>query len=299
VTVEGNLFYSDQTVEIRWGSATGPLLATATGSNFSTKVTIPSAPPGFGYIVATGSDPAGQVTSRAARDFEVLPPPRLSLRSQSGLADSPVIVDGSDFAEGPVKLHWGSEKGPLLGTATGPAFSTDIKIPQTSPGAYAVHAVGYDKEGHVVGRDSSPFEVTVASTQPPPPSPWPSPSLDAEGPALFSSALTDANRTRTVSRTGRFRLFCGRFEEFGVTGTCTATSFRAVTAKEGGRLLRLGTRSFRVEPGRPALVRFRLSKTNLRMLKAARRIRMRGSVLARDALGNTTQRTFRFTLQAP
>ncbi len=74
------------------------------------------------------------------------------------------------------------------------------------------------------------------------------------------------------------------------------TSSPAETAK---RFLRLGPRPFRAEPGRPTFASFRLSKANLRMLEAARRIRMRGSVLARDALGNTTRRTFHFTLRAP
>lgn len=301
MTVEGNQFYPDGRVEIRWSSAEGPLLAVASGPSFSTKATIPEAPPGVSYVVATGFGPEGQVTGRSAAAFEVLPSPQLSLRSQSGLAGRPVTVDGSDFAaEGPVELHWDSEAGPLLGTATGPTFSTEITIPEASPGGYAVHAVGYDEEGNPVGRDSSRFEVTVAPAQPPPKAwpPSPSPLLDSAGPTLVGDALRNANRRRTISREGRFRLFCGSFEELGVTGTCSAMSSRAGTAKERGRFLRLGARPFRAEPGRPVFARFRLSKTNLRMLEDARRIRMRGSVLARDAVGNTTRRTFRFELRA-
>jgi len=82
-----------------------------------------------------------------------------------------------------------------------------------------------------------------------------------------------------------------------VTGRCGATNSR--TRVSGARFRRLRAKPFRARPGVPAFVRLRLSKSNRRILRAAKRIRLRGSVVAHDALGNTTSAPFRFTLRAP
>jgi hypothetical protein len=140
---------------------------------------------------------------------------------------------------------------------------------------------------------------------PPPLPPGPAPpspvagAADTAGPAI-AGALTRVNGAVRVSRNGRFRLFCGRYSE-AVTGLCGGRSARPVGAaqRRRKRILRLGTRSFTAAPGRRALVRFRLSRVNLKRLKAAGRIRMRGRVVARDAFGNDTTDRFRFTLVAP
>ena len=47
------------------------------------------------------------------------------------------------------------------------------------------------------------------------------------------------------------------------------------------------------------MVRFRLSRASLTRLKAAKRVRMRGVVVVRDAVGNATTARFGFTLKAP
>jgi hypothetical protein len=47
------------------------------------------------------------------------------------------------------------------------------------------------------------------------------------------------------------------------------------------------------------MVRFRLSRASLTRVKAAKRVRMRGAVIVRDAVGNATTARFRFTLKAP
>ena len=52
VTAKASGFSAGSTVEIRWGSKTGPLLATGTGASFSTPITIPAAPPGVHYVSA-------------------------------------------------------------------------------------------------------------------------------------------------------------------------------------------------------------------------------------------------------
>jgi hypothetical protein len=118
-------------------------------------------------------------------------------------------------------------------------------------------------------------------------------------PGLSGRALTLANGVIRVSRRGRFRLFCGRYAE-PVTGRCGGRSVGRVGAAQGAaRLLLLGRRSFTAQTGQRAVIRFRLSRRNLRALKKAKRIRMRGSVTARDVLGNATSVSFRFTLRAP
>jgi hypothetical protein len=58
-------------------------------------------------------------------------------------------------------------------------------------------------------------------------------------------------------------------------------------------------RSFRARAGARVVVRFRLSRTTLKRLSAARKVRMNGVVVARDARGNATTARFGFTLKAP
>ena len=106
-------------------------------------------------------------------------------------------------------------------------------------------------------------------------SPAPRP-VDASGPALSAQQLNRANRRVRVSRRGRFRLFCGRYTE-PVTGTCR-------------------TKRFAAPAGRRVMVRFRLSRPALRKLARRGRLRLHGTVVARDLTGNATRVRFGFTL---
>lgn len=73
-TVTGKSF-REGTVEIRWNSMTGPIIARPTGPNFATQVPIPAdAQSGVHYIVAI-SRLDGQVAGSASRPFEVTEPP--------------------------------------------------------------------------------------------------------------------------------------------------------------------------------------------------------------------------------
>ena len=131
-------------------------------------------------------------------------------------------------------------------------------------------------------------------------------AVDTTGPAIRARALSRANGTIRVSPTGRFQLFCGRYSE-PVTGSCTARSTRPIgtTSLAGGRgvsprrMLRLPAKPFSAPAGRRVRLRFRLSSRDLVALTAARRIRMRGTLIARDRPGNRTTVSFRFTLRAP
>ena len=69
VTVTGQ--YMTPVVEIRWGSQTGPLLASVAGPSFSTRVRIPQASPGLYYIMAIGRDSDGSIAGKASSAFEV------------------------------------------------------------------------------------------------------------------------------------------------------------------------------------------------------------------------------------
>jgi len=305
VTVEGSNFVRDRPVEIRWSTGEGspaewPLLATARGPDFSSEVTIPNAPPGNYYLVALARDDAGDVVGQAVASFRVKPAPGIDLQPASGRAGTQALVEGRSFEpDGRVEIRWSSATGPLLATASGPAFSAEVTVPDVSPGPYTVLALGYDNQGNPASRAASAFQV---AEPPPPPPPLVDfagpPFVDFAGPPLFSSALTRGNGTRTVSRRGYFRLFCGRFEEAGVTGRCGAGSSQAVRVR-GARFRRIGAKPFRAQPGVPAYIRLRLSRSNRRILRAAKTIRMRGSVVARDAAGNTTKAPFRFMLRAP
>jgi Tol biopolymer transport system component len=127
----------------------------------------------------------------------------------------------------------------------------------------------------------------------------PGPGADTKGPALSGRSLTRGNGVIRVSRRGRFSLFCGRYAE-PVTGRCGGRSIRRVVAAQRSRRpLLLGRRSFTAQAGKRTVVRFRLSRRQLRALKREGRIRMRGSATARDALGNATTVSFRFALRAP
>jgi hypothetical protein len=105
-----------------------------------------------------------------------------------------------------------------------------------------------------------------------------------------------------VSRKGVVSLFCGSYAESGVTGECGAKSTRRLRVPKAARsaVLKLRAKTFQASAGKPVKVKFRLSRTSMRMLKKAKKVRMVGTVSARDAKGNPSPAVpFRFTLKAP
>ena len=222
----------------------------------------------------------------------------ISVNPTFGVAGSQATVTGADFPPGDPRITWNSPDGPVLAHPQGPDFTVRITIPNVPPGVYMIVA-----GGNMSVSTARPFEVVA-----PPPGPAPKfsprqllPPPDTFGPTVFGAALTAANGTRRVSRNGEVTLVCGRFMESGVTGQCGARSANRLRAKTSGRrvMLRLRAKRFRADPGRPVRRRFRLTKSSLKLLKAARKVRMRGSVKATDALGNSTTTAFRFALKAP
>lgn len=58
-------------VEVRWNALDGPLLASAVGPNFETKVKIPEAPSGLYLLVVIGRLEDGSVNGKATTPFDV------------------------------------------------------------------------------------------------------------------------------------------------------------------------------------------------------------------------------------
>jgi Tol biopolymer transport system component len=184
------------------------------------------------------------------------------------------------------------------GTSISPAISGDGRFVAFDSDADNLSTEDNDAFFNVFARDLAGMPPEAL------PAPGPDASgaaapVDTAGPALSARALTRANRTIRVGRDGRFRLFCGRFAE-PVTGRCGgASKRRAGVGKPRARLLDLGMRAFRARAGARVLVRFRLSRARLKRLRAARKVRMNGIVVARDARGNAATARFVFTLKAP
>jgi Tol biopolymer transport system component len=183
------------------------------------------------------------------------------------------------------------------GTSANPAISGDGRLAAFDSDADNLSTEDNDAFFNVFARDLSdalprPFPASG------PAAPGPAAPIDSVGPAVSARALTRANGTISVGRDGRFRLFCGRFAE-PVRGRCGGASARRVGAKKRTRLLQLGMRAFRARAGARVIIRFRLSRTSLKRLKAARKVKMNGTVVARDARGNATTVRFGFTLKAP
>lgn len=120
-----------------------------------------------------------------------------------------VSLQGSNFAFGaPVEVRWGSPDGPLLATAVGGDFVTQITIPDVAPGLYSIDAT--DNTGPVAfisatftvtalvaqrnpappGSGSAPPQTGLRQAAPPPPAPPPGGPAAASGSPARASAGT-------------------------------------------------------------------------------------------------------------
>jgi hypothetical protein len=73
--------------------------------------------------------------------------------SQGRPGDS-ATVSGAQFRDGLVSLHWDSTGGPVIGSGTGPSFSTTVTTPAASPGGHYIVAI---QDGG--GTDTAPYAV--------------------------------------------------------------------------------------------------------------------------------------------
>jgi len=101
VTVTGRGFIPRE-VQIRWNGSSGPLLAKATGPDFSVEVTVPRAGPGtyYPHAVARGAD--GLVVGDAHRPLRVLGTavPDASLSPASGKGEARARTEGRSQRSG-------------------------------------------------------------------------------------------------------------------------------------------------------------------------------------------------------
>jgi hypothetical protein len=65
------------------------------------------------------------------------------------------------------------------------------------------------------------------------------------------------------------------------------------------KMVTLAKSSFFGAEGKTITVKVRLSATNRRLLKKLRSVRVKATMALKDAAGNTSVRTYRFTLKAP
>ena len=266
---------------------------------FSTQVTTPTSLGAHVYIVVPldgAGTPLGTGTIGAGPPGAVyqVTDPSLSSLPGSGRAGTSATVTGQAFRSGSVRLRWDSASGPLLGTATATGanfgFSKQVTIPAAAAGAHKIVGVPL---GDPADTASANFEVLPPASAAP---------QDSVGPAIAAAALASRNGTKTVSKRGALTIFCGEFDEAGVTGECGARSVKKLKVATASRsaVLRLRAKSFTAASGKPVMVKFRLKKASLKMLRKAKKVRMRGTVSARDANGNATPAVnFRFSLKAP
>lgn len=112
VAVQGSQF-SNANAEIRWGSTTGPLLATATGDSWTRTITIPSAAPGFYSVKVLGVDAVtGAVVDYTAPTFKV------TASASASPASDPVV--------GPTAPPVSQTDANQPSTAQAPAASTSV-----------------------------------------------------------------------------------------------------------------------------------------------------------------------------
>jgi hypothetical protein len=252
-------------------------------------------------VVLSGFALLAPLLAVAAVAWACNPQAHLSVDKDTFAAGSAITVVGSYFpgnATITVSGSWGPP--PMtVQTSAGGGFVTQVTAPGT-PGNYNIAATrptgGFAVVAFTVVPPSSALPPPPPAVAPAPagpdtmvPSPLLAPAL--AGPKILRPAR--ANEVVLVSRAGSLKLFCGRFELAGVTGTCGAMSTRAAAPLE------LRPKAFRAGAvGMGVRVRFYVSARVRKRIRAARRIRMRGTVVAMAATGSKTTATFAFTLKA-
>jgi Tol biopolymer transport system component len=178
-----------------------------------------------------------------------------------------------------------------LNPSHGPAWSPDGRKVAFS------HGFSNDTDVFVMNADGSaatPITHFVSDDDPDWGTHQPSaqPAPDTTGPAMAI-----ARRTVRASRRGvvSVRVRCPAGEPAGCRGRLALRSASRIR----GRIVRLGSASFRIAAGRGASVRVRLSRTNRRLLGRRGRLRVLATARASDQAGNAKTTTATFTLNAP
>jgi len=127
----------------------------------------------------------------------------------------------------------------------------------------------------------------------------PSVIADVVGPDF---AIPSTNRSLTATSAGVVPFAFGPVVEDTVALISLRTAGKvkpsSAAKKKKAKVLELGSASFQAPKGRQLAVAIRLSKAGRALLKKQRKIKAEAEITLRDALGNPTVKTFRFTVKA-
>lgn len=194
VTVSGGGYGVGENVPIRWNGSTGPVLYTATGPNFSVKVTIPAnASPDVYYIVAGSASASFTVTTGS---------PMTSTPTESGPSSA---ESGSTAGSSSGSTSRGGTSAGAGGTEGAGGTYSVAPAAETSPGSTSGSASD-DSVSPSGGTSSAADAGTVSSD--PVPSGLAEPSAGAvtvpgSAPARFSPATNGSGASPGLTASGK------------------------------------------------------------------------------------------------
>jgi hypothetical protein len=196
----------------------------------------------------------------------------------------------------PLKYVWNFGDGT---PATVPSTARTVSHAYATAGTYTVTLKATDKTGlleeatatHLIKVTGPPPPPPPPPTPPPPtpplpqPSPTPPPGGGTGGGGVLSYRASLASTSLTVSPSGAFPITVQCLGQSSCTGTVTLTTLTAVSAGAKKRILVLGAASFSIAGGHNKAVTVRLSAKARQLLGRSHTLRVRATILARDAGG--------------
>ena len=129
-------------VEIRWGSATGPLLAQATpdGNRISQRVTIPASEPGFYSVVVVGYDSVTNQSFRSSSTFHVT---GAAAAATDPVPAEPALPDPAPAASTAAPGASATAPAPVVpASGSAPATASPVESPLSTPAQVATAMPG-------------------------------------------------------------------------------------------------------------------------------------------------------------
>jgi hypothetical protein len=68
-------------------------------------------------------------------------------------------VEGVGFDQGPIEIRWNGSAGPELAKTNGPTFSTEVTIPESPEGLYALIVLARKADGSLGNTGTAAFQV--------------------------------------------------------------------------------------------------------------------------------------------
>ncbi|HET7486427.1 MAG TPA: hypothetical protein VFJ85_00760 [Acidimicrobiales bacterium] len=113
-------------VEVRWGSTTGPVLATATGDTWSANFTVPDVAHGYYAVVATAVDSNGAMLTSDAQTFFVGTADEAAAMTP---APQPVTTPAAQAVATPAPTPVADAAAPQVASAPAPATTPSVAAP--------------------------------------------------------------------------------------------------------------------------------------------------------------------------